>query len=399
MSSSGVQLVTIIAFIAGLAACTWALMAHPLRLYRRASVHFAITNLVLMVALLLSSWRTESMPASAWLLTDMVFLLTLIAYKVAICQLFRVTYHPRVTAATIILALVTLLGSFFVPDDALPFSAFIYSLATMTLLTSVAIKYGALSKEFSPLVAKWFCLPDSLLAGLLCMKFVAFIVVPHTVSDYFFTEQHSDAPFLWTYLILVLLLNITAMATTLTRLILKMKNLAHHDQLTGLLNRRAMQEVIDDLWDTYLRTGTRFCLLMIDIDYFKKINDQFGHLTGDKAILHIATQLRDNIRESDACSRFGGEEFLIALPDTDVETGIRVAEKLLRACSTVPWCEDGKPITISAGVAEAIQAASSDKLLILADRALYQAKSAGRNCVIAYELDDDYSLASSSSSN
>lgn len=397
VSSSGVQLVTVIAFIAGLGACTWALMAHPLQLYRRASLRFSVTNILLVVALLFSSWRTAYTPTSLWLLTDVAFLSALIAYKFAICQLFRATFHPRLTAATMILALISLLTSFFISIDALYFSAVIYALAAITLFSTAKIKYQSLYQEFSSTFAKLFCIPDTILSGLLYVKVVSFIFVPHVVADYLFTQQYSSAPFLWAYLILVLLLNITAMATTLTRLILKMKFLAHRDQLTGLLNRRAMQMVIDELWETYSREQSRFCLLMIDIDYFKKINDQYGHHYGDLAIVHIASQIRDNIRESDACSRFGGEEFLIALPDTDLHAGRRVAEKLLKACAQDSWSAEKVSITISIGVAEAFQADSSDNLITLADRALYQAKSAGRNCAVAYSQEDDYSLVSSSS--
>ncbi len=397
MSSSEVELVTIIAFIAGLAACTWALMAHPLHLYRRASQRFSVTNILLVIALLISSWRTDSTPVSFWLLTDMAFLAALVAYKFAIAQLFRTSYQPRLSAAVISVALLTLLVSFFVNADALYFSAVVYALAAVSLFSTAKIKYEALYQEFSSVIARLFCIPDIVLSGLLYVKVVSFAFAPHVVADYLFTEQYSSEPFLWAYLCLALLLNITAMATTLTRLILKMKFLAHRDQLTGLLNRRAMQLAIDDLWADYVNDGKAFCLLMIDIDFFKKVNDKYGHHTGDLAITHIARQLRNHTRESDLCSRFGGEEFLIALPDTTLETGKQVAEKLLTACSRSSWSEGKEPLTISAGAAAACQANTCDKLVTLADRALYQAKSAGRNCAIAYQKHCDYSLASSSS--
>lgn len=296
-----------------------------------------------------------------------------------------------------IVALITLLSSFFIEATTLYFSAIIYGLAAVTLFSTAKIKYQSLYQEFSSVIARLFCIPDIVLSGLLYVKVVSFLFVPQVVAEYLFTEQYSSAAFLWAYLCLVLLLNITAMATTITRLILKMKFLAHRDQLTGLLNRRAIQLVIDDLWGTYVKSQKDFCLLMIDIDFFKKVNDRYGHHTGDLAIIHIARQLRDSTRESDACGRFGGEEFLIALPDTDLETGRRVAQKLLTACSNSPWSEGKEHLTISAGVAAASQANSCDKLLTLADHALYQAKSSGRNCTIAYDQHDGYSLASSSS--
>ncbi|WP_414827509.1 diguanylate cyclase [Alteromonas sp. H39] len=398
MSSSEVELVTIIAFIAGLAACTWALMAHPLQLYRSASLRFSVTNILLVIALLLSSWRADSTSVSLWLLTDMAFLAALITYKFAIAQLFKTSYQPRLTAAAMIIALITLLASFFVNADALYFSAIIYALAAVSLFSTAKIKYEALFEEFSPVIARLFCIPDTVLSGLLYVKVLSFTFIPHVVADYLFTEQYSSEPFLWAYLCLVLLLNITAMATTITRLILKMKFLAHRDQLTGLLNRRAMQLTINDLWAAHIKEQKEFCVLMVDIDYFKNVNDKYGHHTGDIAIRHIATQLCESTRETDACGRFGGEEFLIALPDTGLDEGRRVAEKLLTACSQVPWSEGKEQLTVSVGAAAACQAASCDKLVTLADRALYRAKSSGRNCAIAYGEHIDYSLASSSSS-
>ena len=163
-----------------------------------------------------------------------------------------------------------------------------------------------------------------------------------------------------------------------------MKVLASRDGLTELLNRRAFQEQVEWLLRNSVRRGESLSLLMIDLDFFKRVNDQFGHAEGDRVLLAVADALRATCRQNDVACRYGGEEFAIALPDTD-ESGSRVAAENFRtAIAGISGLHSA--ITASVGAvtytpADTLPpaAAAFEHLVNDADRALYAAKRAGRN--------------------
>lgn len=155
---------------------------------------------------------------------------------------------------------------------------------------------------------------------------------------------------------------------------------ATRDQLTGLLNRRAFHDFFSRLQSSSRRYGNPLCIVMLDIDYFKKINDTHGHDVGDKALQMLSRILTDNLRDSDIIARIGGEEFVVALPNSDLAGAATVAESLRKRIEQTD--EAGIPkFTISIGIAPVTERDSIDHALKRADQALYQAKRAGRNCV------------------
>jgi len=163
------------------------------------------------------------------------------------------------------------------------------------------------------------------------------------------------------------------------------EQIASTDALTGLNNRRAFFEKAGTLLD-YCRTETLpISVIMLDIDFFKKINDQFGHAVGDKALQHVANLLQRNLRASDISCRFGGEEFAILLPNTGDEEAKATAEKMRQLIESSPAIMHGNQhlnITASFGISDAGE--NMDDLLNHADEAMYKAKNNGRNMVIAY---------------
>lgn len=160
---------------------------------------------------------------------------------------------------------------------------------------------------------------------------------------------------------------------------------AVRDQLTGLHNRLAYDERIVQEFARWKRYGHSTVLMMIDIDHFKSVNDTYGHKAGDKALVLIADQIRNNLRESDFLARFGGEEFVVLMPETNLDAAIVAADKLLKA---VEQCEfhyqNAKVnITISGGLAQLRKDDTSETLFQRADDAMYRAKEAGRNrCLV-----------------
>ena len=167
----------------------------------------------------------------------------------------------------------------------------------------------------------------------------------------------------------------------------QLRELADRDPLTGTYNRRYFDVTIARELSYCRRHGTSLALILIDIDHFKSVNDTYGHQAGDQLLISLADLLKRNSRGSDIICRFGGEEFLIALPDTDCATAAARAEEYARGFSDAGARWQGQQIsaTLSAGVASfPEQAEDADKLLRCADIALYQAKKSGRNRVVAY---------------
>ncbi|WP_372394334.1 diguanylate cyclase [Azospirillum sp. HJ39] len=153
------------------------------------------------------------------------------------------------------------------------------------------------------------------------------------------------------------------------------------DPLTELPNRRHMIERLDAELCRIGRSGGGFALIMLDIDHFKQINDAFGHAAGDHVLVEIAGLLRRNLRGHDLCARWGGEEFLVLLPDADRTQAETVAEKLRGLVARQPIVHRGHgiAITLSLGVAAHRPGGTTDACIQAADDALYVAKRAGRN--------------------
>ena len=157
--------------------------------------------------------------------------------------------------------------------------------------------------------------------------------------------------------------------------------LAVTDPLTGLNNRARLDESLAAEVDRSLRYGDELSVALIDIDHFKAVNDTYGHLVGDAVLVTLAGILVRSVRVTDTVGRWGGEEFLIVLPNTGAQAGRFVAEDLRAAVESEQF-DHRAPVTISAGVATFIVGESADDLVARADEALYLAKDAGRNLVV-----------------
>lgn len=152
------------------------------------------------------------------------------------------------------------------------------------------------------------------------------------------------------------------------------------DRLTGLANRLKLDEVLDYELLRSRRGKNSFSLIIMDIDHFKEINDSYGHQQGDLVLVELAGMLRDSTRSSDTVGRWGGEEFMIILPDADGDEAAKTAGKLQCAIGAHPF-KGIPPLTCSFGVASFRDGDSFDSIVARADGALYSAKKGGRNCV------------------
>ncbi len=165
------------------------------------------------------------------------------------------------------------------------------------------------------------------------------------------------------------------------------RELAYRDGLTGIFNRRQFESKIREELARTGRYGGNLSVLMIDIDHFKLINDEFGHLLGDEVLKQVANIFGRHLRKVDITCRYGGEEFAIILPATRLPSAHAVAEKLRRAVETYEFPGVPRPVTISIGVAEfPTHGEERDELVSAADAALYQAKQGGRNRVCCWHV-------------
>ena len=178
-----------------------------------------------------------------------------------------------------------------------------------------------------------------------------------------------------------------------SRIYKKAQNQAITDVLTGVYNRRGLFQIGEFEFSHVRRIDHPFCALMIDVDYFKRVNDGYGHAAGDQTLHGLAERCRAASRAVDIIGRYGGEEFVILLPDVHLDSARHIAERLRKSIMKDPFLTDAGPlsITISIGVAEAIPLDTLGSLIERADIALYKAKHAGRNCV---KVNDPYQIES-----
>lgn len=167
----------------------------------------------------------------------------------------------------------------------------------------------------------------------------------------------------------------------------KLELISKTDELTGLPNRREMNETIANEMGRSSRTHKPFCFIFIDIDHFKNINDTYGHACGDVILKSVAQTIRGLLRKYDVFARYGGEEFLTLLPETDLEGAAVVAERFRKQIEkmTVRYADFTIKITITLGVAKFDDRLGADRSIQMADKALYQGKEGGRNRVIVWK--------------
>lgn len=166
------------------------------------------------------------------------------------------------------------------------------------------------------------------------------------------------------------------------------QELIHIDDVTGLYNQRKLYKDINQSVDKFSSEKEPFCVLFIDIDHFKRVNDSYGHLIGTKLLENVAQDIKNLLRDSDSCYRYGGDEFVIILGNSDEKAGKIVGERILKKIKSrqyqIDFVDASKTLklSVSIGVAGFPQdARSSDEILAIADRMMYEAKESGRGLV------------------
>jgi len=180
-----------------------------------------------------------------------------------------------------------------------------------------------------------------------------------------------------------LLLEREAQVIAQSRLSDRLRYVAEHDDLTGLPRRDLFQRRLIAAMHDAAQNGTRTAMLFVDVDHFKSVNDRYGHLSGDDILRQVAHTIQKSIRGSDACFRYGGEEFLICVTNSNPGLARAVAERIRMAISdTVRLPDRAKPVTASFGIAHYNNESDWPELVARADKALFAAKQQGRNRVV-----------------
>ena len=180
--------------------------------------------------------------------------------------------------------------------------------------------------------------------------------------------------------------NVLAEIDNLRKELEQVKKESNTDALTAISNRKAFDSILQHSILSSRETQQGFCLLLLDIDHFKVFNDTYGHLVGDKVLRYVASSLKRSIKKTDFVARFGGEEFVIILPDSDINSAMVVAEQLRKIVSAGKLTDKGKNVSygktmVSIGVTQFRASDLSNEIVSRADKALYLAKDRGRNRV------------------
>lgn len=164
------------------------------------------------------------------------------------------------------------------------------------------------------------------------------------------------------------------------------ERLATHDELTGIHNRRFFLDALQHEKNRAERERRPFCLALLDLDLFKHVNDRYGHPAGDDVLCSLTQCVQAEVRQADYFARYGGEEFALLLADTDLEAGINIVERIRQQIAAYPFPHVDHPLTTSIGIAAYRPGEATHATIGRADRALYAAKGAGRNCVKKADL-------------
>ncbi|MFO1250575.1 MAG: GGDEF domain-containing protein [Inhella sp.] len=258
-------------------------------------------------------------------------------------------------------------------------------LSAACLLRGAACVHGAARRELGLRGARLVCWPLALMALLFTGRVHGAWLQPEHFAQPMTADSPSNITLLMVYLSMSVLFHVMLSLTVALRLVGKLQQLSRLDPLTGLSNRRGLEE----RWAS-LRHRLPLAALAVDADHFKDVNDRHGHAVGDQALQHLAELMRRSVRSGDGVVRLGGEEFLLLLAHTDPEKARQRAEQLraLVAGSPLRLDEGELALTVSIGVAVASSVGPPGPLISAADAALYEAKRSGRNRVVLGALQE-----------
>ena len=236
--------------------------------------------------------------------------------------------------------------------------------------------------------AYWLTGSTFVMLTLLAIARIQYVIVNPPKVNFLLSPNSNNMMVFFGFNVLFMLVGFGFVLMLNYRLATDLRRLATRDSLTSALNRRSLEEIANQLQAHLSRSGGYLSVLMLDIDHFKTVNDRYGHPVGDAVLIALSTISHTTIRTGDYFARYGGEEFCILLPGTTEAEACILANRLRQAFSEIPIdCGRGELVrcTVSIGASDSsVSGLDFEKLIAHADAALYQAKHAGRNCVVPY---------------
>lgn len=286
------------------------------------------------------------------------------------------------------------------PSLVIPLSILGIAMQLGVVLASPQIAFPYLANLFTVFAFAMIWLPLRASVTLWALGIVATAAVFYAVRGRIGVPDSSafESILVWLYFSLILgrclLLSVTASAMRsrladsrikLAASLEQVQQLANHDELTGTLNRRSLMAVLERERMRAERSGTSFSLAMIDLDHFKRVNDNHGHAAGDEVLRAFTTTVHDTMRATDVLGRYGGEEFILILVGDAPASALKGMERIRAAVAAKDWSAIAPDlsVTLSAGIASLCKSETIEQLLHRADQALYLAKDAGRNTIVA----------------
>jgi len=369
-------LLWVVSFQMGLYALMWLLSLALLDESRQAVGHWVGFMGLLCAGLVLAALRGEP---RLWWAYNGTNALTVIGFVLMRRGTERFMGLPSSDREQVLLALPTLaLLAWLGPgrDDAPLRIVVTYAVQAWILARTLWTVRPALRHEFGRPSMLGIVVPGALLVGMLVLlglRQVAAWPEPTEMQ----VSQAANVAVMLSYLAGSALFSFGFLTMVTKRLVARLREASMRDALTGLFNRRAMNDALQRAWLRHRRTREPLAALVIDLDHFKRVNDTAGHAAGDAVLVQVGALLSRQLRGEDAVGRAGGEEFWLVLPDTPAEDAMALAERLRRQMA-----ESGLGVTCSIGVALSEQGdTDAGQVIARADAALYRAKEAGRNRV------------------
>lgn len=363
----------------------WWAAGSLLSLSRKAAGHWMLGAMAHGAALILYLLDDRLHGSAHKVLADALVVIGFIAMRRGLQWFMR---RPRTDPEHLLIgaAQVALAAAVFVPLDLPGGSAVACSIAVVWVCLRMAVEsHTCLHDEFGRTTPWVVAAPLGVVTLIMCARagYVLLGVGQHT--SLWSHDTLMQTALILLFLALAITINFALGYVVVMRLVRKLQHLSQHDGLTGLLNRRAMEYLLDRESQRLQRFGQPYAVMLVDIDHFKRVNDRMGHAVGDAVLASVARTLNEQAREVDRVARFGGEEFCVLLPHTLREGALQAAERFREAVRRQPVvCGDERvSITISVGVAAASDPTETpEALLHRADLAMYRAKAQGRDRVI-----------------
>lgn len=377
-------LIWIIALQFLLYAAGWGLCSILIREERRAITHWGLFMLFIGLGFLFSAMRREPRTFIPYVGCNIAFIAGYIALGRGLECYVRIQPADRLYAILFSLSSLTLilLG----PAAVHAWLRVIVAYMMGTVIVGLAIKRVA--KQVILITGRRMFIVYVLPAVLLVIVFLSRSIMQAVDPSHAFEMQldnENNRSALLVYLIGAAMFNFSFVGLVTTQLLQRLRDQVRRDALTGLPNRRALEEVLQQEWQRFQLSGQGFAVLALDLDYFKRVNDTYGHLIGDAVLQETGRRLLATVRHSDVVVRTGGEEFVVMLPNATWEGALAQAERLRRAVVERPFAlsDFTLAITLSVGVTLAYQRDTAlHQVLHRADRALYRAKAEGRDRIV-----------------